>query len=323
VKKYIIKKIVFLFLFFSFISCSPALYKDTFVVSGTYLKITSPYKEAAKIVYQEFRRLDKILNPYKPASEIAKLNKTYNEPIKVSSELMEVIKLAQDVYNLTGGFFDVSRGALYNFWKDLIREGRIRNFPSQEDIDKIKDLGGMDSILINEEERTVTIKKRGLLIDLCGIAKGFMVDKSVQRLRKEGIDSAIIDAGGDIYCLGKNRDKPWLVGVRDPLNKKEVIYPFLLSEEAVATSGGYEQYIEYQGKKFSHIINPFTGYPLDTNILSVSVVAKNTTTADSLATAFFIMGLEGIRDFLSQNLSTLKIVVVTKEPKGIKIHVFE
>jgi thiamine biosynthesis lipoprotein len=322
-KTYIIERIVFSCFIIIFISCTPYLYKDTFIVSGTYLKVTSPYKEAAKIVYEEFKRLDKIFNPYNPHSEITKLNRSYNKPIKVSSELIEIIKLSQDVYNLTEGAFDVSKGALFAFWKKFTRKKRIKKFPLKKDIDAVKDLGGMDSILIDEENRTITLKKKGLVIDLCGIAKGFMVDKAARKLKEEGIDSAIIDAGGDIYCLGKNRGELWVVGIKDPLNKREIVYPFGLSDEAVATSGNYEQFFEYEGRKYPHLISPFTGYPLDNNILSVSVVAGNTTTADSLATAFFVMGLDGIKNFLSKNISTLKIVVVTKEKEGKKIHVFE
>lgn len=318
------KLIIFSSLFMFAGACTnKSVYKETFVISGTYLKVTSPYPEAGKIVYQEFKRLNNIFNSYNPDSEISSLTRVYNHPVKVSKELLTLLKLAKDAYNLTGGYFDISKGKLYQFWKELIRRGKIETFPSSQKIEKLKNSGGMDNIVIDEANQTVTITKEGLKLDVAGIAKGFMVDKAVEKLKSKGIDSAIIDAGGDLYCLGKSKDGYWKVGIRDPLKKGGIIYSLKLFNQAIATSGSYEQFFDYRGKRFSHLINPFTGYPQQTNILSVSVVAKNVTTADSLATAFFIMGIEGIKKFLSQNLSNLKIFVVSKDEKGERFYIFQ
>lgn len=317
------KLIIFSLLILSLTSCTKSIYKETFVISGTYLKVTSPYREAAKIVYQEFKRLDNIFNSYNPDSEISQLNRMYNAPVKVSPELIAVIKLAKDVYNLTDGYFDISKGRLYQFWKELIQKEKIDVSPSPSEIEKLNNLGGMDNVLIDEDNQTVTITKEGLKLDVFGIAKGFMVDKAVEKLKANGIDSAIIDAGGDLYCLGKTKNRYWRVGIRDPLKKGEIIHSLNLFNEAVATSGSYEQFFDYKGRRFSHLINPFTGYPQETNILSVSVVANNVTTADSLATAFFIMGIQGIKKFLSQHLTTLKIFVVTKDGEKERLYIFQ
>ena len=125
-----------------------------------------------------------------------------------------------------------------------------------------------------------------------------------------------------MYCLGYNKDKKWAVGIKDPLDEKEIFYPLKLADEAVATSGSYEQFFDYQRKRYSHIIDTDSGFPKQTDILSVSVIAYNATTADSLATAFFIIGLEGIKKFLAKNLSTLKIFVISQDEQGKHLHVF-
>jgi thiamine biosynthesis lipoprotein len=317
------KKITLLFfLLFLFASCTKPIYKDKFVISGTFLEVISPYPDAAKIVYEEFKRLDKIFNLYDKNSELSKLNSTYNKPFKCSKELFEAILLAKEVYNLSDKTFDVSFGALYEFWKNLIKKKKIKKFPSQKEIERIKELGGMQYLEINEKERTITIKKKGLKIDLGALAKGYMVDKAVLKLKEKGIDSALINAGGDIYCLGKNRERFWKVGIKDP-KKNGIIKVETLFNEAIATSGNYEQFFEFNKKKYSHLIDPRTGYPVKNNILSVSVITKNCVSADALSTAFFIMGLEGIKKFFSQHPSTMRIFVITEEKGKENIYIFK
>jgi len=209
----------------------------------------------------------------------------------------------------------------------------------------------MQNIEVDFKNNTVRIKKKGLKIDLSAIAEGYMVDKAVYRLKEAGINSALINTGGDIYCLGKpevskkesinpvrsrlrgTRPKQlasngvnnfWKVGIKDPDELTGIIENQILFDEAIATSGNYEQFFEYQGEKYSHLIDPKTGYPAKNGILSVSVVTKNCTTADSLASTFFVMGMEGIKEFLSGISSTMRVFVVFLDEKGKKnIRVFQ
>lgn len=318
------KKIFFLILMVCSVSCAKPLHKDTFVISGTYLEVTSPYSQAGRIVYNEFKRLDKVFNLYDSSSEISRLNKTYNTPFKASKELIEALKLSVEVNEMSRGGFDVSYGALYGFWKGLMREEEIKSFPGAEEVKKIKEAGGMRNIEINSAEGTILIKKEGLKVDLSAIAKGYMVDKAVQKLEKQGMNSALINAGGDIYCLGLREGGPWKIGIKDPGELLSIMESQVLVNEAVATSGNYERFFEFKGEKHSHLINPKTGYPVKNNILSVSVITKNCTTADSLASAFFVMGIEGIEEFLSKNPSTMRIFVVVLDEEGKKsVRVFQ
>ncbi|MDP2924364.1 MAG: FAD:protein FMN transferase [Candidatus Omnitrophota bacterium] len=307
--------------FFFLSSCKP-IHKETFVICGTYLEITSPNKKATVIVHEEFKRLDKIFNFYDPQSELFKLNNTYNTPFKASKELIEVLKLTQQVNTMTDGAFDSSYGVLYSFWKELIKKGDVKELPSKEKIAELKKLGGMANIEINEKEGTVLIKKEGLRIDCSGIATGYMVDKAILKLKEKGIKSAIVNAGGDIYCLGTNKGRFWVVGIKDPKEMEGLIENEALVDEGIATSGNYTQFFELDSKRYSHLIDPRTGYPVDNDILSVSVITKNCTSADSLGTAFFVMGLDNIKNFLSKSPSTMRIFVITWDKKGKHVHKF-
>ncbi len=290
--------------------CVQPLHKKKFIISGTYLEVTSPDVRAAKIVYREFRRLDKIFNIYNKGSELSRLNRTYNKPFKASEELIELLQLSANIYNLSQGAFDVTQGSLYKFWKELISDGIQKKFPTPEAIAKVREAGGMEAIEVDPKKGIVIIKKKGLTIDLSGIAKGYMVDKAIFCLKEKGINNALVNAGGDIYCLGMNNKSPWEVGLQDPEAVPEILGVQLLIDEAIATSGGYEQFFTFKGEEYSHLIDPRSGYPVDNGTISVSVIAKNCTTSDSLATAFSILGLEGVKKFLSKNPSTMRVFLV-------------
>ncbi|MBU2044756.1 MAG: FAD:protein FMN transferase [Candidatus Omnitrophica bacterium] len=312
-------KIVFISMILGliFISCTRPLHKNTFVVAGTYLEVTSPDKRAAGIAYQEFKRLEGIFNNYDPDSEVSRLNKTYLEPFKASDDLIAVLKLSREIYDLTSGVFDVSQGVLYGFWKGLFAKGKINALPAKELIEQIKNSAGMEGIKVDFENRTVTIDEVGIAIDLGAVAKGYMVDEAVARLKEKGITSALINAGGDMHCLGKNRGKPWKVGIRDPKKRNSLgannYPPLQLVDQAVATSGNYEQFFDYQGKRYSHLVDPRTGYPVVTDIISVSVVSETCAVADSLATAFFILGKESADKILAKNPLMARILVVSQD----------
>jgi len=305
------------------IGCAQPLYKNKFIISGTYLEVSSSDRRAAKIVYREFSRLDNIFNIYNKKSELSGLNATYNKPFKASDELIELLQLSENIYNLSEGAFDVTYGTLYKFWKELIRDGKPKKLPTPEVIAKIKEAAGIEAIEVDPKKGIVIIKKKGLIIDLSGIAKGYMVDKAILCLKKEGINNALINAGGDIYCLGMNSGSPWEIGLRDPKMLPEILGVQLLIDEAIATSGGYEQFFTFEGKEYSHLIDPRSGYPVDNGIISVSVMSKNCTTADSLATAFSILGLEGVEKFFSKNTSTMRVFLVRSVGEDKQIHVFK
>lgn len=292
------KAIILFFLFFS--SCAPSLNKDKFIVSGTYLEIQSPDECAAKIVYQEFKRLDSIFNSYQKNSESYRLNKSSNKAFKASSELVEVIKAGKKYYKLSEGVFDITKAKLYNFWKKWGKDSQISKFPSFEEVTQLQNVGDIDDIEIDEAEKTIRINDNQLTLDFSGIAKGYMVDKAVLKLKRLGIESALVNAGGELYCLGKNKGKPWKVGIK---GSSGIVKMIEVTDAAVATSGNYEQFYEKSGKSYSHIVNPQTGYPINKKFLGVTVIAEKCMEADVLATTFFIKGKEFAKEVIKDDPS--------------------
>jgi len=180
----------------------------------------------------------------------------------------------------------------------------------------------MQYIVVDKKASTVTIAKEGLKIDLGGIADGYMVDKAAAKLKAAGIKDALIDAGGDILCMGTNRGRLWDVGIKNPGVAGAVISQERLEDEAITTAGGSEQFFEVNGKKYCHIIDPKTGFPVDNNVISVTVIAKNCSTADGFDTPFVVMGEEGIRAFLTHVPSTMRIFLLVNDKGKQRMSIF-
>ncbi len=287
----------FIFLIIAFFlcaGCQPRLYTETEFLMGTFVEVTSSDPRAAEIVFKEFKRLEDIFSLYNEESELSRLNAAGN--MVVSPELFEVIKKARDIYDLSGGAYDVTVAPLALLWKKAIRDSE---FPPDASIKAARALVGFDYVRLDNKTQTVWIFKSGAKIDLSSLAKGYAVDSAVAKLKKAGINSAIVNGGGDLYCLGENHKRLWSVGIRDPRSDKKVIKRIKLKDEAVATSGDYEQFFVFKNKRYSHIINPKTGYPADSGILSATVIAPDAMTADALATALVVLGTVEGEAFLS------------------------
>ena len=234
------------------------VHKNEFIALGTYLEVISSDPDTAGLVYQEAKRLEKIFNIYDPDSELSRLNNTHNTSVKVSRELLQALLKAQEVFDVTGGVFDVSCGNLFEHWKRAIRGGDNRSIPVNLELAAC----GMDSIVIDSHSSSVTIVKEGVKIDMAGIAKGFIVDQCIELLKTKGINNALINAGGDLYCLGENNYKQWRIGLRLPGPLTAIGRIYELNNQAMATSGDYEQFFELDGRRYSHIIDPKSAAPV-------------------------------------------------------------
>jgi len=316
-----LNKAAVLFLIFFASGCGivkERVYRKTFMSAGTFVKITSSYKTASGIAEKEFSRLEKVFNIYDKKSEISKVNlKAGVEPVKVSRDLIGLLELSKQLYTFTDGAFDPSIGRVILFWKKLMKDKTINSLPKKEKIEKLMKFRGMDNIVIDKDASTVFIKKKGIILDLGGIAKGYMVDKAVQALKRNKINSALINAGGDIFCLGKFEGRDWKIGIRNPESLSVILKVIDAGNSAVATSGDYEQFFKYKGLVYSHIINPKTGYPVSNPVRSVTVSAPDAVTADGMATALFILGKDKIPDFLYRKHPNLKVFVV--QGSGLEI----
>ncbi|MDD2928019.1 MAG: FAD:protein FMN transferase [Candidatus Omnitrophica bacterium] len=261
-----------------------SLYRARYLMMGTYLEVISPDPKAGKIVFDEFRRIENLLSKYDSGSEIAQLNRAGY--LKVSPETFYVIKKSQEFWSASQGAFDITTGVLVDLWGFGDRQYRV---PKKEELEKALELTGSDKIILQERESVVQFKLSGMKLDLGGIAKGYALDCAVRKLKESGIKSCLINTGGQVYCLGERFAKPWRIALKAA--QSNAITGYLeLKNRCVATSGGYEQYFSQDKKRYPHILNPQTGYPADSRIISVTVIARDGLTADALATAIFVLG---------------------------------
>ncbi|MDD5574773.1 MAG: FAD:protein FMN transferase [Candidatus Omnitrophica bacterium] len=286
--------------------CQKPLYQETAFIMGTFVEVKSPDARAHAIVFDEFKKLEALFNLFDPQSELARLNSSQNAV--VSEPLFSVINEGRHFAVMTDGAFDVTIGPVSLLWKKRIAS---RTWPEPRDVAQALDLVGSDDIFIDEATQTVRLLKSDMQLDLGGIAKGFALDRAVRRLREAQIASALINAGGNVYCLGLNRKVPWRVGVLDPFDEDKVMDQVVLTDQAVATAGDYRQYFEWKGKRYSHIIDPKTGYPADSGIVSATVISKDGLTADVLSTACVVLGLKKSRELLGRFADTKGVLVAS------------
>ena len=275
--------------------CSKAPQQDSAFFMGTFIEVTAYDPRAFAIVFDEFRRLDKVFNLFDDKSELTELNR--KGELVVSQDLFSVLKMSRSFYQATSGAFDVSVAPLSLLWKKAILE---RALPAAGDIKNAQALVGMDYVYLDEATRRVKLLKDGVKLDLGALAKGYAIDQAVVRLKEARITSVLLNAGGHIYGLGDNNGTPWRVAIRDPRRKGRVFGKMDLRDRAAATSGDYEQFFELNGKRYSHIIDPRTGYPAVEATIAATIVASSAATADGLATSCLLLDPACCRDLLGQ-----------------------
>ena len=268
------------------------LHKDSRLMMGTLVEVISPYSEAADIVFKEVERIENLLSIYKQDSQVSELNEFGS--VKVSPELLFVINRASEFWRVSDGAFDITVGSLVKLWGFQDRKFRL---PSDEEINQAKKLVGFEFVDFNGD--AIELKTKGVKIDLGAIAKGYALDCAVRKLRLNGINSALLNAGGDVYCLGDKFGRPWQVAIKSARRKGFFGYLELM-DKAVATSGGYEQFFSIGDSRYCHILNPKTGRPADAGVVSVSVIASDCLTADALATSIFVLGKEEGQELLKR-----------------------
>jgi len=306
-------------------SGKPRLVRQQFLMLGTIvdIQIVCPKQrepqahEAIELAREEIAHLENLMSPYKPESDISRINAAAGlEPVGVSEETFRTVSRALSFSELTGGAFDITFSPVGKLWKLNPENPYIPN--ENEIAEKLK-LVNYKDVILNEQDRTIQLAKKGMEIGLGGIAKGTAVDCAIKVIRENGFSNALVNAGGDLFALGKNRkNKPWLIGIRHPRDNNEFLLKIEVSNRAVVTSGDYERMVIVDGKRYHHILDPKTGYPAK-KCISVTVVAKDAETADALSTAFFVLGAErGIE--LAKQMPGVDVLFVN--PKG-KIHATE
>jgi len=275
-------------------------YKSMQFFMDTYIKmiVVSGDKEKAEESMQEafrvFSDLDSKLSIYNPQSELSKLNNRKSIIVKDQS-LLEIIRKSEKYANLTRGAFDPTIGSL----KLLYPIGQENPVPPRdEEIEKALECSGYKKVKLSDRKLE---KPADMVIDFGGILKGHAVDNAMEILKKRGVKSALIDAGGNIKVIGKNAlGKDWRIGVQHPRSPDKIMTIILLRDQAVATSGDYQRCFFYNKVRYHHIINPFTGKPAR-KAISATVIAPDAETADALSTAVFVMGKKNGIEFLNRH----------------------
>ena len=251
-------------------------------------------------IIRELEKVDEALSPFNKKSVITAVNN--NHDIEVNDMFADVFLLAQKISDDTSGDFDITVAPLVNAWGFGFKNGTQ---PTKHNIDSLKNIIGYKKVRL--EGRKVVKKDKRLMLDCSSIAKGYGSDVVARFLQKRGVKNYMVEIGGEIVTKGISPKRvPWKIGVTRPVDdslsvSKELQSVINVTDKAMATSGNYRNFYYKNGKKYAHTIDPHTGYPVQHNILSATVIADNCATADAYATAFMVMGLEKAQKLLERH----------------------
>lgn len=295
---------------------APKPYKETQFLMDTIIEITAygPKAEpAVKAAFAEFKRLHILTNNFDPDSQVSKVNQLAGqEKVKVDPDVFAMIKRSNELSDQLDGVFDVTIGPLVELW-GIGRKGEL--VPTQAEIDRLLPLVNYHLMELDPAAETVYLPKKGMLIDLGGIAKGYATDKAIEILKAQGVTSALVNAGGDVRVIGKRPDgNPWRIGVQHPRKEAGVIAKMAMTDwDTLETSGDYQRYIVVGGVQYSHIIDPRTGRQ-PRGLASVTMVINSSTDGDIFSTALFVLGPERSLEALKQ-FPGVEAIMVTPDGK--------
>jgi thiamine biosynthesis lipoprotein len=270
--------------------------------------------ETFEIAIQEIKRIETLLTTFSDTSITYKINENAGiSAVSVDDEVFQLIKRCQFISKITQGAFDISYGSLdKRFWNfDL----NMTSLPDPKVAKKAVELINYENILLDETHKTVFLKNKGMRIGFGGIGKGYAAEMAKKKLIENNVLNGIVNASGDLTAWGfQENGEAWTIGVADPNQRKSIFSTFKITNKAVATSGNYEKFITINNKRYSHTIDPKTGYPIS-GIKSVTILAENAEIADALATPVTVMGIEVGMNFINQ-LKTIGCIIIDDNDKS-------
>lgn len=275
--------------------------KKTDFLLGTAVALSVYHPNTEELITQALdmvKDLEKRITVNASGSEVDAINEAAGDhAVQVSEDVYELIKQGLKYSQEFDGSFDITVGPLTSLWRIGFPDARK---PSQAEIDAALPLVNYKNVEIDDATHSVFLKEKGMLLDLGGIAKGFIADQIWKLFSKEGVTTAIIDLGGNIVVMGGSPARDgvaWNVGLQDPFESRGTTFGTILEKEkTIVTSGIYERYLEVDGQTYHHILNPKTGYPFDNEIAGVSVIVSSSTRGDALSTSMFSVGVaEGLK----------------------------
>lgn len=272
---------------------------------------------ALEAAVNEIHRIDRLMNAYNEESEIHKINSApCGTKVAVSDEVFDLIALAKDISEKTDGAFDISVKPLSDLWNINSDNPTV---PSEKEIQDTLKSVDYRNIILNSENKTVTLAHENMSIALGGIAKGYTADKIAEIFKKYKIKSGLADLGGNIYAIGKKSStSEWKIGIQTPFKPRGEYFKICsVSDTSVVTSGAYERYFKKDGKIYHHILNPKNGYPSESGIQSATVICPNSAVADALSTAVYAAGTDKAEKFL-KNFDNVKVIILAENGKTIE-----
>lgn len=290
------------------------VFKRTLLLMGSRFTISVVGLEQAAAENQideaiaEIRRMEHLISSWDENSQTAEINRQAGiRPVKVDMELLDLIKRSKKISELTQGAFDITFGSIdKKIWHF---DGTMTELPDSNLAQEAVKLINYRDIILDEEAQTVFLKRSGMRIGFGAIGKGYAAEKAKALLQAKGVKAGVINAGGDLTVWGDQPNgTPWTIGIANPDNKLDAFSYLEISNRAVVTSGNYEKYVEIGGKRYTHIIDPRTGYPVS-GLKSVTIIGPNAELADALATSVFVLGREVGLDLINQMPGIYGIIV--------------
>ena len=304
------------------------------LLMGTVVEIEANHpdlslaREAIEAGLRRMMDVDRLMSTFRSDSEISQVNRLGARlVVTVGEETFGVLTEANRIGLISGGALDVTIHPLMQLWRRTTEQGRL---PSSQEIEATLGLVAHGGLSLDPDNRCVRLRLPGMGVDLGGIAKGYAVDAAAETLKRYGISSALVDAGGDLRVVGRDRDGGiWRIGLRHPLEPSKLLLSVLVEDEAVATSGNYFRYFTVGGRQYGHLLHPRTGTPAE-SALSATIIAKSAMRADGLATAAmihgtdamaFIQGVSGVEGIVVQPLARHSGKVSVQLTPGLRCRV--
>ncbi|MBZ0169309.1 thiamine biosynthesis lipoprotein TRANSMEMBRANE [Candidatus Methylomirabilis lanthanidiphila] len=275
-------------------------------------------RNAIEAGLQRMENVDRLMSTFRHDSEIGLVNRmAATRAVAVGQETFAVLTEAKRLGLTSDGAFDVTIHPLVQLWRGTTKKDRL---PSSQETEAALGLVGHDGLSLDPNSRSVRLQRSGMGIDLGGIAKGYAVDVAAESFARDGIRSGLIDAGGDLRVVGRNRDGgAWRIGLRHPLAPSRLLLSVLVEDAAVATSGNYFRYNTIGGRQYGHLLHPRTGMPAD-GALSATVIAHSAMRADGLATAAMVNGT-GAMAFIQRvpGIEGIVVTPVARHPEKVSV----
>lgn len=269
--------------------------------------------EAINNAFDRIKQIGTKMSVNKEGSELDIIaNASGKNFVKVSDDTFAVIKKGLQYAEQSKGAFDITIGPLVKLWGIGTDHAKV---PTQSEIDAAKALVGYKDLVLDEKDKKVMLKRQGMSIDVGGIGKGFAADEAAKVLKQNGVKHAIINLGGNVLVIGDNPDgrRPWGIAIQNPSDPEgKEVGTLGVTNKTVVTSGIYERFIEKDGKRYHHILNPFTGYPMDNSLASVTVVTDVSFDADAMTKYIFYQGLEKGPEYVKKSLPGVEAIFITR-----------